>query len=181
VAQIQKPNAFAGAAKNLSGLLKQITDWHTSNGINAPDVHPRVWYRGHSDQDYELWPGVYRPEFTAASKTRSGEDAEEKRLDLERHMLGEFRTSGATLLNPNAFVEVYFVAQHSGMPTRLLDWTMNPLAALFFAVKGPNNYDKDGEFLIMDAQKLLLPSGPDVPKTEPKVPNDVVGMRHPYA
>jgi hypothetical protein len=188
VAKIQKPNDFAGEAKNLSDLLDRITEWHDNNRTNAPYAHPRVWYRGHSDQSYELWPGVYRPDFTEASKTTLsyGEDAEERRLNLERHMLGEFRTSGATLLNPNAFVEVYFVAQHSGMPTRLLDWTMNPLAALFFAVQRCNK-DKDGEVLIMDAKKLLdtqnklPPSGPNAPKSKLEVPEGIVGMRHPYA
>jgi hypothetical protein len=172
VAQIEKPDIFAGDANNVSELLAQITNWHDRNRINAADVHLRVWYRGHSDQTYILWPGVYRPEFTAASITMYGEDAEKKRLNLERHMLDEFRTSGATLLDPDAKVEVYFVAQHSGLPTRLLDWTMNPLAALFFAVKGRNE-GKDGELLIMDAPKLL-PNITDVPKS-------IVGMRHPYA
>ena len=127
---------------------------------------------GTADQAYLLWPGVYRPDFTAASAGMYGKDAEEKRLNLEREMLSEFRTSGATLLNPNAIVEVYFIAQHFGMPTRLLDWTMNPLAALFFAVKGRTG-DKDGELLIMDAPKLL-PNTPDNPKS-------IVTMRHPYA
>ena len=172
MAQIEKPDVFAGDASNLSKLLVQVTNWHDYNKINAPDVH-RVWYRGHSDQTYILWPGVDRPEFTAASVTMYGEDAEKKRLNLERNMLDEFRTSGATLLNPDAKVEIYFVAQHSGIPTRLLDWTMNPLAALFFAVKGRNK-DKDGELLIMDAVQLL-PSKPD------GVPKSIVGMRHPYA
>ena len=65
-------------------------------------------------------------------------DIEDKRLKLEREMLSEFRRSGATLLNTNAIVYVYFIAQHYGMPTRLLDWTTNPLAALFFAVNNQN-------------------------------------------
>jgi hypothetical protein len=58
------------------------------------------------------------------------------------------------------------------MPTRPLDWTTNPLAALFFVVKGRNE-GKDGELLIMAASKLL-PSDPDVP-------HSIVTMRHPYA
>lgn len=173
VAQIEKPDVFAGDATNVSELLAQLANWHDCNRINPPEVHLLVWYRGHSDQTYILWPGVYRPEFTTASvKTMYGKDAEDKRLNLERHMLDEFRTSGATLLNPDANVEVYFAAQHSGMPTRLLDWTMNPLAALFFAVK-ERNEDKDGEVLIMDAPKLL--------PEQPRVPKGIVGMRHPYA
>jgi FRG domain len=97
---------------------------------------------------------VYRDGFTRSSKRLYGKGPEEKRLNLEREMLSEFRTSGATLVNANAVVEVYFMAQHYGMPTRLLDWTTNPLAALFFAVKSLNE-GKDGELLIMDARGLL--------------------------
>jgi len=172
MAQIEKPDEFIGEAQNTSQLLEQMTKWHNQHDVGVPDAHRRVWYRGHSDHTYVLRPGVYRDSFTRSSKRLYGKGIEEKRLNLEREMLSEFRTSGATLVNANEVVEVYFMAQHYGMPIRLLDWTTNPLAALFFAVKGLNEKN-DGELLIMDAPSLL-PNAPEAPR-------GILTMRHPYA
>ena len=57
--------------------------------------------------------------------------------DVERKMLERFRKESVPMLSvtkPLAPWELMSIAQHNGMPTRLLDWTANPLAGLWFAV-----------------------------------------------
>ncbi len=59
-------------------------------------------------------------------------------------------------LNSDNNVEIYFAAQHFGMPTRLLDWSWNPLTALFFACFDEPR--KDGFVYAMNAG-MIIPSG----------------------
>jgi len=66
---------------------------------------------------------------------------------IERKMLDRFRRESVAVL-PGAREltswELLSIAAHRGMPTRLLDWTGNALAALWFAVSSdpPDNEDR---------------------------------------
>lgn len=90
-------------------------------------------------------PGVYRPGFPGAS--------EDDRLNTEQHLTQDFRVESAGLRSgDDKDADLYFLQQHYGMPTRLLDWTTSPLAALFFAAR--ENATVDGVVAAMDAYQL---------------------------
>ncbi|WP_332879279.1 FRG domain-containing protein [Massilia sp. S19_KUP03_FR1] len=105
-------------------------------------VKPRgQWiFRGHSDAHYKLIPSVGRPGHTSASTDK-----------YEKSLFQSFcREAGAYLDQPPTTEwEWLSVAQHHGLPTRLLDWSLNPLAALYFAVE--SNADRDAELFALHA------------------------------
>lgn len=174
MSQIEIPETDYGEIKSVSEFLKLIAAWRLSKHIPATGYHSHAWFRGHSRRIYKLAPGVYREKFATRAESVYGENPEEKRLNLEREMLMEFRTAGAGLIGSDDVVVFYLLAQHYGMPTRLLDWTSNPLAALFFAVC-EEGVTEDGEVFVMQPTKMF----PD-PKSGSNEPKPYMRtMRHP--
>src|SRR5580700_10793282 len=128
--------------------------WHSKYSQPGTGMLSNLWYRGVNRHFDSQAPGVYRPDFTnRAEKFTTKEDLEDKRLRLEREMISSFRVAGAAFLSQYDLTEIYFSAQHYGMPTRLLDWSTNPLAALFFACDGAEGHH--GYVYAMDARKVI--------------------------
>jgi FRG domain len=140
-----------------------------------------IWFRG-TRKHFPLAPGIYRTEITDLANDnnrdwlfgdrppRSPESALElKRLNIERDMMLAFEREAGPLLEYNFEQELYFLARHYGMPSRLLDWSISPLIALFMCVfpeprRPPRRKnmqeeppEEDGVIYAMDPEKLDPP------------------------
>jgi hypothetical protein len=95
------------------------------------DGNTTVIYRGLADIDYDLRPKVGR--FNPSPHSNDKVIKESRMLELFRR-----NSVGLTSHTLDDDWEFLAVAQHHGMPTRLMDWTRNPLVAAYFAVANSN-------------------------------------------
>jgi hypothetical protein len=77
-----------------------------------------------------------------------------KMKSIEQKMLERFRLESASMLGITrkpTDLELLSIAQHNRMPTRLLDWTENGLAGLWFAISEyPRNEKDQGVVWMLD-------------------------------
>ncbi len=90
---------------------------------------PDVLFRGQRE-DMPLLPRIARVTFDVGANV----------VDVEKKMFADFRRQAQPHLElrPDNDWDWLALAQHHGMATRLLDWTSNPLAAMWFAVQRPS-------------------------------------------
>lgn len=74
-------------------------------------------------------------------------------LKLEQCLLRNFKKYASSELGIKNFWETLSIAQHHGLPTRLLDWTFSPFVALHFATEDFSMYNKDGVVWCIDFVK----------------------------
>jgi len=121
--------------------MSEFTATSTIEFLSQIKDHGReAMFRGQANSGWPLLPSIAR---YANALEPEGYDCIS---DLEDHLLDRFRILGVPFRdfrNMPRFEQLIH-AQHYGLPTRLLDWSTNPLKALFFAVEDPQLDKSDG-------------------------------------
>ena len=102
-------------------VINSVADYVTAlRALGAAGLDRPFWFRGHRSSAYRLWPSGLR-----VDSYRNNQEI----------MLKRFMQDAQNFLieAPTNSWEWLFLAQHHGVPTRLLDWSENALVALYFA------------------------------------------------
>lgn len=102
------------------------------------------WFRGHSLAEYRLKPNIYRECHFRCNlngyETRSGTNPQSGFYDIFQYKIADDITK---LKYPKySFIERMYKNQHYNVLTPLLDFSTDPLVALFFAVENHSKWDK---------------------------------------
>ena len=113
--------------------IESVSDYVSKVGKFDLRYIAQWFYRGHANSEYKLQPSLFRLPLKYSKE------------DAERYLMTNFKAEATPHLihTPSDENEWLAIAQHFGLPTRLLDWTTNALIALYFAVE--SQHDRDGD------------------------------------
>jgi hypothetical protein len=109
-------------SKNVKSASLRAVRWREF--LRWVDLHAdsRWVFRGQGDVQYQLIPNIGRGGYSAIHERALLEIFERRSVEFQSSEIKEW--------------DMLALAQHHGLPTRLLDWTTNPLVAAYFAVSG---------------------------------------------
>jgi hypothetical protein len=111
----------------------KVSDWRSLHQ-HLESMRDSGWiFRGVSSPDHYLLPSIGRESVYGHYK-----------LAQEQRLFEEFKIRAISLMSDPRFDDWHWLAyaQHIGVPTRLLDWTVSPLVALYFALEAESDSDR---------------------------------------
>ncbi|MBC7368550.1 MAG: FRG domain-containing protein [Undibacterium sp.] len=132
----------AGFCKVLKNQVRSLSEY--LEVLNALFVDPAdvFWFRGHDDAKWKLCPSALRYRKSPTRLKAIQSLAEFRRIQ-------EYRLNKAP--GPKETFKWLQLAQHYGLPTRLLDWTQSLTTALYFACQ---DNGADGMVLAINPRDL---------------------------
>jgi len=119
----------------------------------TPTGVPKWLFRGQLDATWPLLPSAGRGPASVVGETIA------KNIDLARFRVWLERAPFYESRIPDNEWECLAIAQHHGLRTRLLDWSLNPLVALYFATSDAEFLDsaQDGVFHVLEVREVIRP------------------------
>jgi hypothetical protein len=112
-------------------------------------------YRGEDASTYKLQPKLGRYEFSSDYEWS----------DVESTLVHDFKRKSAPFLRtvPTSELEWLSLGQHHGLATRLLDWTENPLVAVYFALRNWERSGSDRVIYALRSDELIYVTSDESP------------------
>ena len=115
------------------------------NNTSIPYSCPH--YRGEANCNYDLKSGIAREQCTLDELRQKEQGLYNDFVNFANKGSIPIQNFGSNNGNLQKW-QTLFQAQHLGLKTRLLDWTIERKVALWFAVENEKHYDKDGRFIV---------------------------------
>jgi hypothetical protein len=136
--------------------IKYLNSYDEVAAVVAHVQSRRIYYQGF----WENYRGQGRPEYkllpSIARNVKTPNEVKAKEEKLISSLLRKLKKAGLlnvlriddTLNADQNIWNIQFQAQHLGIETRFLDWSLSWKVGLWFAVENPKNDDVDGQFWV---------------------------------
>ncbi|WP_159021494.1 FRG domain-containing protein [Formosa sp. L2A11] len=117
--------------------------------ISTPSEIKNIWFRGEGSNNIStpLVPKAFRQRGGSLNDTFTKKTAYEDVINIESNLKSSFFREAEMFLNKkginNNEWNKYFLMQHYGMQTRLLDWTESALISLYFSISDSHFKEDD--------------------------------------